>query len=79
MGDQKMEESEYFSEQVLRWQGYSAKPKPESLIAVEESMEEDISANGYEGLLIEDGKVVGITATVDVKQEKVTATDVSGW
>jgi hypothetical protein len=71
-----MEKSEYFSEQVLRWQGRPAISEPEENLSLWEDTPEE-SGNGYEELIIENGKPVGITATIDVKKEIVRATDVS--
>ncbi len=71
-----MEKSEYFSEQVLRWQGLPAISEPEENMSTWEDTSED-NGNGYEELIIKDGKPVGITATIDVKARMVTATDVS--
>jgi len=71
-----MEKSEYFSEQVLRWQGLPAISEPEENMSTWEDTSED-NGNGYEELIIKDGKPVGITATIDVKARTVTATDVS--
>lgn len=71
-----MEKSEYFSEQVLRWQGLPANSEPEENASSWEDAPED-NDNGYEELIIKDRKPVGITATIDVKAGTVTATDVS--
>jgi len=70
-----MEKSEYFSEQVLKWQGLPAITEPEENMSTWEDPEDN--GNGYEELIIKDGKPVGITATIDVKAGTVTATDVS--